>query len=79
MKKRKKKFQTFKIEQVFEKDFYGIPILESKEQYGFEGYYNGDITHPDHRPAHQIWIDKKDAEIRIEHYNEIKLRLEKKQ
>ena len=47
--------------------FYGIDVLELEDEWGFEGYYNGDINHPDPRPAHQIWIKKKDAEklIRI--------------
>jgi len=42
--------------------FHGIDCLESEDEYGFEGYYMGDINHPDHRPVHAIWINKKDAE-----------------
>jgi hypothetical protein len=47
--------------------FHGIDVLEMEDKIGFEGYYMGDINHPDHRPAHAIWIDKKDSEklIRI--------------
>lgn len=42
--------------------FHGIDCLEQEDKYGFEGYYMGDVNHPDPRPGHAIWINKKDAE-----------------
>lgn len=42
--------------------FHGIEVLEMEDEYGFEGYYMGDVNQPDYRPAHAIWIKKKDAE-----------------
>jgi len=42
--------------------FHGIDCLDNGEQFGFEGYYNGNLDHPDPRPGHAIWIDKLDAQ-----------------
>ena len=64
---KKVKREIYHVKPCYDSQFYGIEVLEMEDKYGFEGYYMGDINHPDHRPAHQIWIDKKDAEklIRI--------------
>ena len=42
--------------------FHGIDCLDNGEEFGFEGCYNDDLTHPDLRPAHRIWIKKLHAE-----------------
>ena len=39
-----------------------------------EGYYNGDINHPDPRPGHAIWVKKKDAEKLFMLFNGVKER-----
>lgn len=58
----KKKTITGYVKICHDAIFHGIHCLELEDTYGFEGYYMGDINHPDHRPAHAIWINKKDAE-----------------
>ena len=37
-------------------EFYGIDCLETEKQFGFQK------DECDYRPAHQLWIDKEDAE-----------------
>jgi hypothetical protein len=58
-----------KIRACHETEFHGIDCLEMEDEYGFEGYYMGDIDHPDHRPGHAIWIKKKDAEKLFKLFN----------
>ena len=47
-------------------EFHQIDCLYYKDgdkiMLGFEGCYNGNINHPDPRPAHRIWIEKTHAE-----------------
>jgi hypothetical protein len=58
----KKKTIIGQVKMCHDAKFKGIDCLELEDKYGFEGYYMGDLNHPDPRPAHAIWIDKKDAE-----------------
>lgn len=58
----KKKTIIGHVKMCHDTKFKGVDCLELEDKYGFEGYYMGDLNHPDPRPAHAIWIYKKDAE-----------------
>jgi hypothetical protein len=60
--KEEEKVWKCKLTPCHEAIFHGIECLETEEDYGFEGCYNGDLNHPDPRPGHAIWINKLHAE-----------------
>lgn len=53
----KQEFVTHHVVPCHDGIFHGIECLETEKQFGFKKNPN------DYRPAHQLWIDKEDAEV----------------